>query len=157
MVIVLVVSVSGYTSKGPGFDSRRYQIFWEVVGLEWGPLSLVSTTEGLLGRNSSGSGLENREDGHGDPLRWPRDTLYPQKSALTSPTSGDRSVGIVRLRAKGMKFVCLLMVIVMSNNDNNWYCRVHFWRVQIYSWEAGSVKCTAGKNQILLNLWFDHT
>jgi hypothetical protein len=20
-----------------GFDSRRYQIFWEVVGLEWGP------------------------------------------------------------------------------------------------------------------------
>jgi hypothetical protein len=30
-----------------GFDSRRYQIFWEVVGLEWGPLSLVSTTEEL--------------------------------------------------------------------------------------------------------------
>jgi hypothetical protein len=29
------------------------------VGLERGPLSLVSTTEELLGRNSSGSGLEN--------------------------------------------------------------------------------------------------
>jgi hypothetical protein len=28
-----------------GFDSRRYQIFWEVVSLERGPLSLVSTTE----------------------------------------------------------------------------------------------------------------
>jgi hypothetical protein len=28
------------------------------VGLEWGPLSLVSTVEELLGRNSSGSGLE---------------------------------------------------------------------------------------------------
>jgi hypothetical protein len=27
--------------------------------LERGPFSLVSTTEGLLGRNSSGSGLEN--------------------------------------------------------------------------------------------------
>jgi hypothetical protein len=26
-----------------GFDSRRYWIFWEVVGLERGPLSLVST------------------------------------------------------------------------------------------------------------------
>jgi hypothetical protein len=26
-----------------GFDSRRYQIFWEVVGLERGPLSLVIT------------------------------------------------------------------------------------------------------------------
>jgi hypothetical protein len=35
-----------------GFDSRRYQIFWEVVGLERGPLSLVSTTEELLGRKS---------------------------------------------------------------------------------------------------------
>jgi hypothetical protein len=51
------------------------------VGLERGPLSLVSTTEELLGRNarSSGFGLENREYGRGDPLRWLRDTLYPQK------------------------------------------------------------------------------
>jgi hypothetical protein len=40
----LVVRVPGYRSKGPGFDSRRYQIFWEVVGLERGPLSLVSIT-----------------------------------------------------------------------------------------------------------------
>jgi hypothetical protein len=30
------------------------------VGLERGPLSLVSTIEKLLGRKSSGSGLENR-------------------------------------------------------------------------------------------------
>jgi hypothetical protein len=65
----LVVRVPGYRSRGPGFDSRAYQIFWEVVGLERGPLSLVSTTEELLGRNSSGSGLENREYGRGDPLR----------------------------------------------------------------------------------------
>jgi hypothetical protein len=36
-----------------GFDSRCYQIFWEVVGLERSPLSLVSTTEELLGRESS--------------------------------------------------------------------------------------------------------
>jgi hypothetical protein len=49
------------------------------VGLEWGPLSLVSTTEELLGRNSSGSGLEILEYGHRDPSRWPRGTLYPQK------------------------------------------------------------------------------
>jgi hypothetical protein len=26
-----------------GFDSRRYQIFWEVMDLERGPLGLVST------------------------------------------------------------------------------------------------------------------
>jgi hypothetical protein len=52
-----------------GFDSRHYQNFREVVGLELGPLSLVSTIEKLLGRNSSGSGIENREYGRRDPLR----------------------------------------------------------------------------------------
>jgi hypothetical protein len=57
----LVVSVSGYRSRGPVFDSRRFQIFWEAVGLERGPLSLVRTTEELTGIKSSGSGLENRE------------------------------------------------------------------------------------------------
>jgi hypothetical protein len=43
------------------FDSWLYQIFWEVVGLERRPLSLVSTNEDLLERKGSGSGLENRE------------------------------------------------------------------------------------------------
>jgi hypothetical protein len=37
----LVVRVPCNRPRGPGFDSRRYQIFWEVVGLERGPLSLV--------------------------------------------------------------------------------------------------------------------
>jgi hypothetical protein len=32
------------------FDSRHYQIFWEVVGLQQDPLSVVSTTEELLGK-----------------------------------------------------------------------------------------------------------
>jgi hypothetical protein len=54
---------------GPGFDFRRYQIFLVVVGLERGPLSLVSTTEELLGRKSRGSGLEYREYGRRDPPR----------------------------------------------------------------------------------------
>jgi hypothetical protein len=53
----LVVRVPGYRSRGPG--SRRCQIFLEVVGLEQGPLSLVSTIEELLVRKTSGSGLEN--------------------------------------------------------------------------------------------------
>jgi hypothetical protein len=44
----LVVRVLGYRSRGPLFDSWRYQIFWEVVALEWGPLSLVRITEELL-------------------------------------------------------------------------------------------------------------
>jgi hypothetical protein len=62
----LVVRVPGYRSKRPEFDSRRYQIFQEIVGLEQGPLSLVSTTEELAGSNSSRSGLEIREYGSGD-------------------------------------------------------------------------------------------
>jgi hypothetical protein len=37
------------------------------VGLDRGPVSLVSTIEELLGRKSSGSGLENQEYGHRDP------------------------------------------------------------------------------------------
>jgi hypothetical protein len=44
----VLVSVPGYRSRGSGYDSRRYQIFSEVVGLERDPLSLVSTTEELL-------------------------------------------------------------------------------------------------------------
>jgi hypothetical protein len=74
------------------------------VGLERGPLSLVSTTEELLGRKISGSGLENREYGRRDPSRLPRDTLYPQKLALTSLPSGGRSVGIVRSPTQATEF-----------------------------------------------------
>jgi hypothetical protein len=43
---------------------------------------------------------ENRDYGRRDPPRWPRNTLYPQKLALTSPTSGGRSVGVVRSQTK---------------------------------------------------------
>ena len=44
----LVVRVSGYRYRVPGFDSRRYQIFSVVGGLERGPLSLVRSIEELL-------------------------------------------------------------------------------------------------------------
>jgi hypothetical protein len=91
----LVVTVPGYR-----FDSRRYQIFWKVVILERGPLSLVSTIEELLGRKGSGSSLESRRD----PSRWPRSTLYSQKLALTSSKSGELSVGIFRSRIWAMEF-----------------------------------------------------
>jgi hypothetical protein len=47
----LVVKSSWLEIQRPGFDSRHYQIFWQVVSLERGPLSLVSTTEELLVRN----------------------------------------------------------------------------------------------------------
>jgi hypothetical protein len=74
------------------------------VSLERGPLSLVSTTEELLERKSSGSGLEARDYGRRDSSRRPRGTLYPQKLALTSPTSGGRSVGIVRSQTQATEF-----------------------------------------------------
>jgi hypothetical protein len=70
------------------------------MGLERGPLSLVITTEELLGRKSSGSGLEIREYCLRDPSRLPRGTVSPQKKklALNSPTSSGRLVGIIRSR-----------------------------------------------------------
>jgi hypothetical protein len=43
--------------------------FSEVARLERGPLSLVSTTEELLGRNCSCSGLKTREFGRRDLSR----------------------------------------------------------------------------------------
>jgi hypothetical protein len=65
----LVFIVPGYRSRGPDSIPGSYQIFSEVVGLERGSLSLVSTIEELLGRKSSGSGLENLEYGRRDPSR----------------------------------------------------------------------------------------
>jgi hypothetical protein len=53
------------------------------MGLERGPLSLVSTIEELLERKSSGSDLESREYSRRDPSRLTRGTFYPQKLALT--------------------------------------------------------------------------
>jgi hypothetical protein len=51
----------------------------------------------------------------GDPPRWPCNTLYPKKLALTSPTDGGRSVGIVRSRTKAMELLLLLdFITIMS-------------------------------------------
>jgi hypothetical protein len=90
------------------FDSLHYQIFWEVVGLEQGPLSLVSTIEEPLERKSSGYGLESQEYGHRDLSCWPHGTLYHQKLALTTLTSGGHSVGIVRSQTQATEFFLLI-------------------------------------------------
>jgi hypothetical protein len=76
---------SGHSSwlqiQRSGVHSQRYQTFWVVVVLEQG----------------NGSGLENRDYGCMGIRRADYATsLYPQKLALTSPTSGGRSVGIIR-------------------------------------------------------------
>jgi hypothetical protein len=55
-----------------------------------------------------------------DLWRWLRDTLYPEKLALTSPTSGGRLVGIVRSRTQAMEFIRSFdrMVNNAQNCDN---------------------------------------
>jgi hypothetical protein len=75
------------------------------VGLERGPLSLVSTNEELLGRKNSGSGLESRNTALGIRHAENATPLYPHKLALTLPTSGVRSVGIVRSQTKTMELL----------------------------------------------------
>jgi hypothetical protein len=54
----IVVRVPGYRSRGPGSISGATRFS------ERGPLSLVNTIEELLERQSSGSGLENRDYDH---------------------------------------------------------------------------------------------
>jgi hypothetical protein len=71
-----------------GFDSWRYQMFWVVVGLEQGPLSLVSTTEELLDRKGSGSCLESREHGQWDQPHWSHGTNFAdERRPLSQYTS----------------------------------------------------------------------
>jgi hypothetical protein len=81
----LVVRVPGYRSRGPGFDSRRY---------------LLSTTEELLERKISGSGIENEITTVGIRRADHTTPLYYQTLALVSPAINGSSVGIVHSRTK---------------------------------------------------------
>jgi hypothetical protein len=60
--------------------------------------------EELLERKVAALVYKTEINGRGNSLHWPRDTLRPLKLALTSPTSGGRSVGIVRWRTKVPEF-----------------------------------------------------
>jgi hypothetical protein len=53
----------------PGFDFRLYQIFWEVVSLNRGTLSLVSTIEELLERKIAAPVEKTEITAKGDPAR----------------------------------------------------------------------------------------
>jgi hypothetical protein len=81
------------------------------VGLERGPLSLLSTIEELFGRESRGSSLENRNTAVGTRRADHTTSLYLQKLTLTSPTSGGRSVVVVRSRIKATEFVLFFLVM----------------------------------------------
>jgi hypothetical protein len=76
------------------------------VGLERGPLSLVSTIEELLERKNIGSGLEDRDYGRrGSAALTTRHPSIRKKLAITSQTSGGRPVGIVRSRTKATELL----------------------------------------------------
>jgi hypothetical protein len=80
----------------------------KVVGPERGPLSLVSTTEELLDRKVVAPvyKTENTAVGirHADHVA----TSISKKLVMTSPTSGGRSVCIVRSRTQTMEFSFLV-------------------------------------------------
>jgi hypothetical protein len=79
------------------------------VGLERVPLSLVSTIEEFLKVKIPAPVYKTEITAvricHTDNAT----PLYLQKLALTSPTSGGRSVGIVRLRTQAMEFSFLFL------------------------------------------------
>jgi hypothetical protein len=73
----------------------------------------MSTTEELLERKSSGSGLENRDYNRRESAVLTTRHLYPQKLALTSPASGGRSVGTVPSRTKATEFIILFFILYL--------------------------------------------
>jgi hypothetical protein len=76
---------------------------------------LTSTTEELLGRKSSHSGLENRIMAIGIHHADHMAPFYPQKLALTSPTSSGRSVGIVRSWTQATEFSLILVLVRLDS------------------------------------------
>jgi hypothetical protein len=93
------------------------------VGLERGPVSLASTIEELLGRKSSGPGLESVT-----LTTW---LLLSANLTLTLLISGGRSVGIVCARTQATEFSSVLVnfcIILkwkarhrMRKDESNWW------------------------------------
>jgi hypothetical protein len=98
--------------RRPGFDSRHYQK--KSSGSGTGSTQPREYNWVATWYKSSGSCLENRQYGRRDPSSWPRGTLYPPKLAITSPTNGGRSVGIVRSLTQAREFVMALQPYVES-------------------------------------------
>jgi hypothetical protein len=105
------------------------------VGLERGPLSLVRITEELIEWNSSGSGLENRVQRSWESVALTTRHPLSAKLALTSPTSGGRSVGIVHLKTKSRGVFHFLAV--KMNSSETCYCvlmDLPLWVVKDVTW-----------------------
>jgi hypothetical protein len=128
-----------------GFDSQCYQISWEVVVLERGPLSLLFTEEKVLKRNNSGSGIESRLYDRRDSSRWLRGNSSPQMLALTSPTSGSRSVGIVLSWTEATEILTPLNFEYVP--ESNKYCE----RDELNCWYR---KCSCLNDLVHFNFYY---
>jgi hypothetical protein len=96
------------------FNSRHYQVFREVVGLE--------------------QGLESQEHGQRDLSRWQHDTLYTQKLTLTLPTRGSRLVGIVCSWTQATEFDDSAKLWAYNTNLTKFGCvlvDVDYWIVKM--------------------------
>jgi hypothetical protein len=108
------------------FDSRRYQIFWEVVGLERGPLSLVITIEELLERKSRGSGLKSREYGlRGSAAHT---TQHPSIRESRNFANKRRSLGRYSSLVDKGHCICLLF----ANVPDTWFGSRVLLEIEIY-------------------------
>jgi hypothetical protein len=101
-----VVRILGYRFRGPGSipgTTRK-----KKVCLERDPLSLVSTTEELLDRKVAAPVYKTENTAVGISYADHVAPSIRKKLAITSPTSGGRSVGIVRSRTQAKKLVLFL-------------------------------------------------
>jgi hypothetical protein len=87
-----------------GFDSRRYQIFWEVVGLERVHSASWVQLRSYLEEKVAAPVYKTENTAVGIRHADYETSLYPQKLALTSPTNGGRSVSIIRSRTQATEF-----------------------------------------------------
>jgi hypothetical protein len=105
----LVVRVPGYRSRGPGSILGATTFSEEWI---WkGSTQPREYNRGATWKKSSGLGLENQDYGRrGSASLTTRHPCIRKKLALTSPTSGGSSVGIVRLRTKATELLLLYII-----------------------------------------------